>query len=360
MPGPAERPWSVPLSRFIGAEHAVAVSSGTAALHLAAAACGCGPGDEVVMPSLNFVAAASVVFHLGATPVLCDVGELDPSLDPEHLEAAIGPRTRAIVALHYGGVPCNMDAVLDIAASRGLAVIEDAAHAPGATYRDRACGALGDVGCFSFFSNKNLPIGEGGMLVTGDRALADRARLLRSHGMTALSWDRDRGHAVGYDVLAAGFNYRLDEARAAIGLLQLARLPEANAARARAAERYRERLEDVARVGLPLADIPPGSASAHHLAVVILPPGTDRAELRRALAGRGIQTSVHYPPIHTFSAYRELAARPLSRTDALAPRLLTLPLFPHITEAQVDHVIGALSAALASQTAAREPEEARS
>jgi dTDP-4-amino-4,6-dideoxygalactose transaminase len=178
--------------------------------------------------------------------------------------------------------------------------------------------------------------------------------------MTALSWDRDRGHAAGYDVSAAGFNYRLDEARAAIGLVQLARLPEANAARARAAERYQVRLEDLPGIGLPLARIPPGCASAHHLAVVVLPPGTDRAELRRALAQRGIQTSVHYPPIHTFSAYRELAARPLPRTDALAPRLLTLPLFPHMTEAQVDQVAGALSAALAAQTAAREPEEARS
>jgi dTDP-4-amino-4,6-dideoxygalactose transaminase len=389
--GRAERPWSVPLSdiavddelvgaaarafasgwwstgprvaefeaafaRFAGAEHAVAVSSGTAALHLAAAACGCGPGDEVVMPSLNFVAAASVVRHLGATPVLCDVGALGPSLDPEHPEAVVGPRTRAIVALHYGGIPCDMDAVRDIAGRRGLAVIEDAAHAPGATYRGRACGTLGDVGCFSFFSNKNLPIGEGGMVVTGDRALADRVRLLRSHGMTALSWDRDRGHAEGYDVPAPGFNYRLDEARAAIGLVQLARLPEANAARARAAERYRDRLDGVAGLGLPLAAVPPGSTSAHHLAVVVLPPGTDRAGLRRALAQRAIQTSVHYPPIHTFSAYRELAAHPLPRTDALAPRLLTLPLFPHMTEAQVNEVAGALTGALA----AREPERARS
>ena len=215
--GPRVAEFEAAFARSVGVEHAVAVSSGTAALHLAAAACGCGPGDEVVMPSLNFVAAANVIGHLGATPVLCDVGELDPSLDPDDLDAVAGPRTRAIVALHYGGVPCDMAAVRGIAARRGLVVIEDAAHAPGAEYRGRACGTLGDVGCFSFFSNKNLPIGEGGMVVTADGALAERVRRLRSHGMTALSWDHERGHAAGYDVAVTGFNYRLDEPRAAIG-----------------------------------------------------------------------------------------------------------------------------------------------
>jgi dTDP-4-amino-4,6-dideoxygalactose transaminase len=350
--GPRVAEFEAAFARFVGAEHAVAVSSGTAALHLAAAACGCGPGDEVVMPSLNFVAVASVVRHLGATPVLCDTGELDPRLDPEDLEAAVGPRTRAIVALHYGGIPCDMDAVRAVAVRRGVAVIEDAAHAPGAAYHGRACGSLGDVGCFSFFSNKNLPIGEGGMVVTGDRALADRVRLLRSHGMTALSWDREDGHAAGYDVVAPGFNYRLDEARAAIGLVQLARLREANAARARLVARYRERLEGIAA----LPEHPPDSTSAHHLAAVVLPPGSRRADVRRSLAERRIQTSVHYPPIHTFRAYAGPATRPLPRTDQLAPRLLTLPLFPHMTEAQVDEVADALARALVAHA----PEGSRS
>ena len=350
--GPRVAEFEAAFARFVGVEHAVAVSSGTAALHLAAAACGCGPGDEVVMPSLNFVAAANVIGHLGATPVLCDVGELDPSLDPDDLDAVAGPRTRAIVALHYGGVPCDMAAVRDIAARRGLVVIEDAAHAPGAEYRGHACGTLGDVGCFSFFSNKNLPIGEGGMVVTADGALAERVRRLRSHGMTALSWDHERGHAAGYDVAVTGFNYRPDEPRAAIGLIQLARLPAANAARARLAERYRARLDGVAGLSLPLARVPAVSTSAHHLAVVVLPPGGRRAEVRRSLAQSGIQTSVHYPPIHTFSAYEELAARPLPRTDQLSPRLLTLPLFPHMTSEAVDVVADALIEALAAEPVA--------
>jgi dTDP-4-amino-4,6-dideoxygalactose transaminase len=382
-----ERPWSVPLSDIavddellgaaaaalasgwwstgprvaeferafagrLGAAHAVAVSSGTAALHLAAAACGCGPGDEVVMPALNFVAAANVVRHLGATPVFCDVGgQHDPNLDPADLAVAVGPRTKAIVALHYGGAPCDMDAVRDVAKRHGLHLIEDAAHAPGAAYRGRACGTLGDLGCFSFFSNKNLPIGEGGIVVTDDPALADRVRLLRSHGMTAVSWDHERGHAAGYDVVAGGFNYRLDEPRAAIGLVQLARLDAANAARARMTALYHERLDGVAGLTLPSPALPPQTTSAAHIAVVVLPRGAARAAIRGALASRRIQTSVHYPPIHRFSAYRGMALRPLPRTDDLADRLLTLPLFPHMSEAQVHEVADALVDALDGRAA---------
>jgi dTDP-4-amino-4,6-dideoxygalactose transaminase len=345
--GPRVAEFEAAFAGFVGARFAVAVSSGTAALHLALLACGCGRGDEVVLPALNFVAAANVIRHVGATPVVCDiVGDhtlgLDLNLNPGDLAAAVGPRTRALVALHYGGSPCDMDAVGELAARRGIAVIEDAAHAPGASYRGRACGTLGHAGCFSFFANKNLPIGEGGMVVTDDEGLADRVRLLRSHGMTAVTWDRQRGHAAGYDVVAGGFNYRLDEPRAAIGLVQLARLPAANAARARLARRYHERLHGIAGLTVPLA----APRSAHHLAVVLLPPGSARAELREELAARRIQTSVHYPPIHRFSAYRELATRSLPQTDAVADRLLTLPLYPHMTDEQVDEVAGALLAAL--------------
>jgi dTDP-4-amino-4,6-dideoxygalactose transaminase len=345
--GPRVAAFEEAFARFLGARHAVAVSSGTAALHLSVIACGCGPGDEVILPSLNFAAAANVVRHAGATPVFCDViGEDDPNLDPRDLEAAVGARSKAIVALHYGGFPCDMDAVLAIADRHGLVVIEDAAHAPGATYRGRPCGTLGAAGCFSFFSNKNLPIGEGGMVVTDDAALADRVRLLRSHGMTAVSWDRHRGHATGYDVVATGFNYRLDEMRAAIGLVQLSRLETGNAARARLAARYRERLHGVAGLTMPPADHARHDGSAHHLAAVVLPTGADREGIRAELKARGIQTSVHYPPIHRFSVYRDPTGRPLPRTDELAERLLTLPLFPHLREDQVDDVADALLLAL--------------
>src|SRR5439155_450724 len=165
-------------------------------------AVGCGPGDEVIVPSLNFVAAANAIIHTGAEPVFCDViGPDELNLDPQDVAAAITGRTKVVLALHYAGFPCAMDAIAEIADRHGLAVVEDAAHAPGASFRGRMCGTLGQVGCFSFFSNKNLPVGEGGMIVTGDEELAKQLRLLRSHGMTTLTWDRHRGHASGYDVV---------------------------------------------------------------------------------------------------------------------------------------------------------------
>jgi dTDP-4-amino-4,6-dideoxygalactose transaminase len=332
-------------AEFCGAGHAIAVSSGTAALQLALLAAGCGPGDEVVLPSLNFVAAANTVAHTGATPIFCDIGGPgDLNLDPADLEDAFTPATKAAVVLHYGGFPCDMDAVGEIAERRGVVVVEDAAHAPGATWRGRRCGTLGRVGCFSFFTNKNLPIGEGGMVVTDDDRIAERVRLLRSHGMTTLTWDRHRGHAAGYDVLAQGFNFRLDEVRAAIGLVQLRRLAAGNAARARVAERYAAALDGVAGLRLPFVEPDARASPAHHLAVVVLPPDVARADVRSALARRGIQTSVHYPPIHRFSAYGGRSRRPLRRTDEVEERLLTLPLYPHIRADQVEAVVESLVA----------------
>jgi dTDP-4-amino-4,6-dideoxygalactose transaminase len=318
-------------AEFCGAGEAVAVASGTAALHLALVALGCGPGDEVVVPSLNFVAAANAIAVTGAEPVFCDIsGPDDLNLDPADVAAAVTPKTKAVVALHYGGYPCDMGAL----ASLGLPVVEDAAHAPGASVGGRMAGTLGRVGCFSFFANKNLPVGEGGMLVvTDDAELASQLRLLRSHGMTTLTWDRHRGHASTYDVVVPGFNYRLDEVRAAVASVQLRRLPDENAARASIVARYREAFD------MPFAGRDEGSA--HHLAVVVLPEGTDRDEVRASLEERGIQTSVHYPPIHTFSAYS--SERPLPRTDAVASRLLTLPLYGAMTGEQVDAVIDGLT-----------------
>jgi dTDP-4-amino-4,6-dideoxygalactose transaminase len=347
--GPRVQEFEQAFAEYTGAREAVAVANGTAALHVALSAAGCGRGDEVVLPSLTFVAAANVVRHLGAEPVLCDVlGAEDPNLDPADLEAAITPRTKALLVLHYGGHPCDMDAVLSLADERGLVVIEDAAHAPGARWRGRACGTLGTAGCFSFFSNKNLPIGEGGIVVTDDEAVAGKLRLLRSHGMTTLTWDRARGHASTYDVVLEGFNYRLDDLRAAIALVQLDRLDAQNEARRWIVERYRRLLADVDGLVMPFADAPRHASSVDHLAVVLLPEGTNRPDLQTAMREVGVQTSVHYPPIHTFSAYAGTpgAGRPLPRTDAIAARLLSLPLYPHMREDQVDRVAATLRTAL--------------
>ena len=341
--GPRVTEFEREFAEFCGGRHAVAVANGTAALHLALLAVGCGPGDEVVVPSLNFVAAANAIVHTGAEPVFCDVvGPDDLNLDPTDVEAAVGPRTKAIVVLHYAGFPCAMDAIAGLADRHGLAVVEDAAHAPGASLGGRMCGTLGRAGCFSFFSNKNLPVGEGGMIVTDDDELAARLRLLRSHGMTTLTWDRHRGHASSYDVVLPGFNYRLDEVRATVGLVQLRRLPEENAARARIAARYREALDGQHGLTMPFGRGGDDRVSSHHLAVVLLPEGADRAAVRAALDAQGIQTSVHYPPIHTFTQYRSAARRELPRTDAVAERLLTPPLYGHMSHEQIEAVIEAL------------------
>jgi dTDP-4-amino-4,6-dideoxygalactose transaminase len=337
--GPRVEQFESDFAAFCGAAHAIAVANGTAALHLALLAVGCGSDDEVVVPSLNFVAAANTIEHTGAAPVFCDIeGTHSLNLDVEDVARAITPATRAIVVLHYGGHPCRMDAILELAAEHGITVIEDAAHAPGGRWHGRACGTFGSIGCFSFFSNKNLPVGEGGMIVTDDDELAARLRLLRSHGMTTLTWDRHRGHASSYDVLLPGFNYRLDEVRAAVGSVQLSRLPEENAGRARVAARYRSALEDRAGLTVPFGDDDATRVPSHHLAVVVLPEGADRAAVRGALADAGIQTSVHYPPIHTFTAYQGVSGRPLPQTDAVAERLLTLPLYGRMTDDDADLV----------------------
>ena len=345
--GPRVHAFEEAFADFCEAEHAIAVANGTAALHLALLAVGCGPGDEVIVPSLNFVAAANTICHVGSTPVFCDIlGESDLTMDPGDVEAAIGPRTKAIVVLHYGGFACRMDEIDALARRHGLSIIEDAAHAPGATYRGRRCGTLGDVGCFSFFSNKNLPVGEGGIIVTDNDDLARRLRLLRSHGMTTLTWDRHRGHAHGYDVVTAGFNYRLDEIRAAIGLVQLGRLPAENDRRRQIAARYRDALHGRAGMTMPFDGDTAQCTSSHHLAVLVLPSSVDRERVRSELQSSGIQTSLHYPPIHRFSYYARTQQRTLPRTDDAGARLVTLPLHSRLTEPQIEMVIDGVVAAV--------------
>jgi dTDP-4-amino-4,6-dideoxygalactose transaminase len=342
--GPRVEELEAEFARFCGSRHALAVASGTAALQLAVAAVGCGPGDEVVLPSLNFVAAANAVTLAGAVPVFCDIRDDENlNLDAIDLESRLGPRTRAVIALHYAGLPCDMDAVVAACRTRGVRVIEDAAHAPGAVFKGRRAGSLGDIGCFSLFANKNLPIGEGGLVVTDDEELARRMRLLRSHGMTTLTWDRHRGHAESYDVLLPGFNFRLDEVRASIALVQLGRLEARNRRRGELVARYRAALDAVDGVAVAMPE-PRDVSSAHHLAVVVFDSAAAREAARRELRARRIQTSLHYPPIHLFSAYAGRGVV-LPRTETVAPRLLTLPLHPGLTDADVDLVVDGLCAA---------------
>jgi dTDP-4-amino-4,6-dideoxygalactose transaminase len=334
--------------------HALALSNCTAALHLALAALDVGPGDEVLLPSYTFVATANAVLYNGATPVFVDiVGPHDLNLDPNDLELKITSRTKAILVVHLAGFLADMDRIMEIAGRHGLAVVEDACHAIGARYEGRPhsqftgrfAGTIGDVGCFSFFANKNLVTGEGGMLVTNDEQIAQRVRLARSHGMTKLSWDKALGRATDYDVVQLGYNYRCTELTSALGIIQLGKLAEGNDRRKRLAAHYRGLLAGAANILLPFGERT--DDCAHHIFPLLLPESSHRAAFREQLHESGIQTSVHYPPVHQFTHYRQLLGSvDLPRTVQVAGREVTLPLHPLLVEADIDAICEAVIRAL--------------
>lgn len=332
--GPLTERFEKEFAQHLSVKHAVAVSNCTTALHLALLACGVGPSDEVLLPSFTFVASANSVLYTGATPVFVDIaGENDLNICVDDLERKITSKTKAIMAVHIAGFPAALDRIVDIAAKRGLKVIEDACHAIGATYsggkgshlNGKKAGAIGDAGCFSFFANKNLVTGEGGMLITNDDQVAAHARLLRSHGMTKSSWDKASGRAFDYDVVGLGYNYRCTELTAAIGMIQLRKLPMNNAKRLNLVQAYRDCLADVPEIGIPylnrLHD------SSHHIFPIVLKGEGNQSAVRKSLAEQGIQTSLHYPPVHLFSHYRKLYPDVcLPNTESIAKREITLPL----------------------------------
>ncbi|MEN6555401.1 MAG: DegT/DnrJ/EryC1/StrS family aminotransferase [Anaerolineaceae bacterium] len=332
-----------------GSTYALAITNATAALHLACLALGIGPGDEVILPSLTFVASANAIGYTGAAPVFADIESLDwLCLSPRAVDAAITEKTKAIMVVHYAGYACDMPAILEIARRHQLGVIEDAAHAVGASLNGKALGAWGDAGCFSFFGNKNLTTAEGGMLVTDDPELAEKVRVLRSHGMTTLTWDRFKGHASTYDVVAQGYNYRMDELRSALGREQLKRIPSGNARRAELVRLYRELLaREAPSIRIPFQE--ERGQSSYHILPALLPAGADKHAFMERMKAQGIQTSWHYPPVHRFSIYKDAYAsrpNPLPVSDEVAEREVTLPLYPTMSEEQVGWVVQAAKTAL--------------
>jgi dTDP-4-amino-4,6-dideoxygalactose transaminase len=332
---------------YVGANHAIAVTNATAALHLACVAAGLGPGDEAIVPSLTFVATANAVRYTGATPVFADIAsEQDLNISVQAIEKGITARTRAILVMHYGGYACDLPRIIELARQHKLIVIEDAAHAIGSVLEGRKLGTWGDMGCFSFFSNKNMTTGEGGMIVTNNDAYARRLHLLRSHGMTTLTWDRHKGHASSYDVVDLGYNYRIDEIRAALGLVQLGKLPLNNERRRALTQKYRDALLQVASgITIPFEDHM--GVSAAHLLPALLPGGADKSSFMTNMKAQGIQTSFHYPPIHTFTAYRQVNERVnLPITETVAEREVTLPLYPTLCDDDIKLVAQAVSNSL--------------
>lgn len=336
-------------AEFTGASHALAVSNATQALHLACLALGIGPGDEVIVPSLTFVATANAVLYTGAEVRFADIlGPDELTIDPQEIHRLVTPRTKAVIVMHYGGYPCQMGAILDAARQHGLHVIEDAAHSPGGWIDGKHLGTLGAIGCFSFFSNKNLSTGEGGMLVTEQADLAAKLRILRSHGMTSLTWDRHKGHAYTYDVVDLGYNDRIDEIRAALGSVQLKKLVPNNQRRGEITRQYWQGLSG-SGLDLPFAGHDRQSWSpAYHIFPILLPTGIERIAFIDHMRAARIQTSIHYPPIHRFSYYHHRYGEQgnLANTEAASSREVTLPLYPTMSTEQVETVIQAVKSGL--------------
>ena len=345
--GPRVAAFEKAFGDYVGADHAVAVSSCTAALHLAMAAIGLKPGDEVIVPAMTFAATANAVIHAGGRPVLADVDRRTMCLDAEDVARRVTPRTRAIIPVHFAGRPCDMDALGEVARRHGLKIIEDCAHAIETRYRGRQAGTLGDLGTFSFYVTKNVVTGEGGMVTTADPAWAARIKTLALHGLSADAWKRfsDEGFK-HYEVVEPGFKYNMMDLQAALGLQQLRRV-EANLVRRQEIwQRY-----DAAFEELPVFLPPPEAKStrhARHLYTLLL--DLDRLRARRdevlmALHRQNIGTGVHYRALHLHRYYRETfgyAPGDLPNAEWISDRTLSLPLSPKLTDDDVEDVVFAV------------------
>jgi len=345
--GPKTARFEDEFARYVGARYAVAVSSGTAGLHLALDALGIGPGDEVITSVYTFTSTAAVILHLGATPVFADVLPGALTIDPAQVAARITPRTRAIVPVHVAGAPCDMDALLSLASRHGLKVVEDAAHALPTAYGGRRVGTIGDLTAFSFYAVKTITTGEGGMVTTASPELAERIRTRRLHGLSRDAWKRYSAEGSWYyEVTYPGYKCNMSDLNAALGLQQLRKADRFHALRAAHAARYRDGLADLPEVDLPEAD--PSITHAWHLYVVRL--RLERLKIGRdafirLLRDENIGTSVHFIPLHLQPCYRErFGYRPGDFPNALDTfrRVVSLPLYPRMSEADVEDVIGAV------------------
>jgi dTDP-4-amino-4,6-dideoxygalactose transaminase len=344
--GPKAKRFEEDFAAYIGVEFAIAVNSCTSALEIALASLDIGPGDEVIVPTLTFCATANVVEHRGATPVLIDV-DWDLQIDPNALGAAVSPKTRAIIPVHYGGQACNLDRILEIADARRIPVIQDAAHAAGAIIGGKKIGSEGLVTAFSFYPSKNMTTGEGGMLTTNDSSLANRCRQLRLHGISrVLPHINEVNGLWAYDVREPGYKATLTDIQAAIGIQQLRKLDKFIARRRQIATRYTDSFSDIAGIVLP-GDLPrrPHTHHLYPLRIIRGEAAVNRDDLMNRLYELGIATSVHYIPLHRhpfyFNKYGHLH-HDFPVADRVAQELVSLPLYPAMSDADIDRVIGAL------------------
>lgn len=344
--GPKNVKFEKKFAEMLGAKHAVALTNCTVSLHMALLLSDIEPGDEVICPSLTFVATVNAIRYVNAIPVFADVKSMeDLTIDPDEIEKKITPRTKAIMLMHYGGFACDMKRIMAIAEKHNLNVIEDACHGPMSVYEGKKLGTFGTFGCFSFFSNKNISTGEGGMIVTNNDALYEKAKLIRSHGMTSLSFDRAKGHSTEYDVIELGYNYRMDDIRASIGIVQLDKLENDLKIRAELRAYYEKQLAGIDDIIVPFKDYK--FFSSNYIFPIVLKNSTveKRNRVREHLAEAGIQTSVHYPAVHRFSIYKDFAVS-LPKTEYVSDNMITLPMFSKLTYEQLDYICDTLKKAL--------------
>lgn len=340
--GPKCQKFEEMFSSMLEVRYAVTLANCTCALHLACIVLGIREGDEVICPSLTFAASVNCICYVGATPVFCDIKSSEHiNIDAKQIEHLITPKTKAILIVHIAGFPADMDTIMEIAKKHNLKVIEDACHGPLSEYKGKKLGTIGDVGCFSFFSNKNISTGEGGMIVTNNEEFAKRFRLLRSHGMTTMSYQRATGHATSYDIVELGYNYRMDDLRASIGIVQLHHLKDDLVKRAKVRSWYLEALKDEDRVYIPFANNV--EFVSNYIMPIVLKDSTveNRDRIREALHSKGIQTSIHYPAVHQFSIYQKYKVD-LSITEYVCKNEITLPMYSKLKESEVHFICESL------------------
>jgi len=344
--GPAVEAFEAAFAHRTGAAHAVAVSSGTAALHTAMAALGIGPGDEVIVPAMTFAATANAVLYRGGRPVIVDVEATNLLIDPGQIEPHLTPRTRAVIAVDYAGHPCDYDRLHAVCQRHGLTLVADACHALGGSYKSTPVGSLATLSTFSFHPVKHIATGEGGMVTTNDMRLAERMRIFRNHGITTDHRQRTARGSWFYEMVELGFNYRLPDLACALGTSQLAKLDDWVARRRAIASRYREELADLE--GVEPLDEAPHVRHAYHLFVIRL---SDDDLARRhervftALRAEGIGVNVHYVPVHLHPFYRKHLGTAPGRcpvAEAAFMRILSLPIFPAMADSDVEDVLRAV------------------
>jgi dTDP-4-amino-4,6-dideoxygalactose transaminase len=341
--GPICREFEAEFAEHVGASRAVALSSCTAALHLALVACDIGPGDEVITTPFTFCASAHVIEHVGAMPVFADIDPITMQIDPAQIERVLGPHTRAVIAVDYGGHPCLIEEIIKMARARGVVVIEDAAHSLGAEVGDRPVGSIADVTAFSFYATKNITTGEGGMLTTEDYPLADRVERLRLHGMKRDAWRRyQQAEAWHYEVYEAGFKANMTDFQAALGRSQLRREPEMRARRAAIADRYTKAFTVLGDL-VELPGVKEGTRSAWHLYPLRLAGKVRkmRNQLAEDLSLLGIGTSVHFIPLHLSAHFRQcfgFRGGEFPASEDAYSRVLSLPLYPAMSDSDVERV----------------------